>query len=308
MAEDAFVSFTIKQEGSCQGRPDKHFTLKAAAGKAVRIGRAPGNDVVIEFRGISQYHAELRLAAKDGTYRLCVRDLSMNGTGLQRPESKVPVTLTKQVDEPLHHDAVLLVPMMLKADASPSERALLRVEFDNEEEANGVGEAPADTKEDGAKAPGKEGNGAAANGSDEEQGEDATEKKRMMFVDLLLKTKEVNASTAYEDARGLLSEEAAWKDVDEDTRKECFEIFVEHLGSHSKKKDKKGGKKDKDKGKKKKKDEDRNDEKRRKGDRSGSEEKGRKGRKKGGRGSDDGSRSRSAGDRRRKRRRGHSSD
>lgn len=293
MAEDASVSFNLVQEGALQGRPDKKFTLKQGAGNAVRIGRAPGNDIVVEFRGVSQYHAELRLESVKGTLRLCIRDLSMNGTGLQKPEGKVPVQLTKQADEPVLHDSVLLVPMMLKADASESDRAMLRVHFDNPSEAAGVGAAS--------------GEAPAANGDGSGE-EDDVEKNRMRFVDLLLKTREVNASTTFEDARGLLEKDPAWTAVDEDTRKECFDIFVEHLGSHSKKKDKKKGK-EKDKGKKKEKEE---ESKRRdsRGKRKGSDSEGgkRKGKreKKGGGGSD-GSRSRSP-DRRRKRRRGHSSD
>lgn len=285
MAEDATVSFTIVHEGACQGRPDKHFELKRGAGNAVRIGRAPGNDVVVEFRGVSQYHAELRLEAVKGTLKLCVRDLGMNGTGLQKPDAKIPTTLVKQVDEPVPNDAVLLVPMMLKANASPSDRALLRVKFDDPSAADGVGDAEA--------------NGAGSGDEDE------VEKHRMKFVDLLLKTKEVNASTTFEDAEALLNKDPAWNAVDEDTRKECFDIFVEHLGSHSKKKDKKKGK-EKEKGKKKK---DEDEKRSRKRSRSGSDAKGRKkekGRKKGG-GSDERSRSRSN-DRRRKRRRGNSSD
>merc|ERR1719462_169095 len=73
----------------------------------------------------------------------------------------------------------------------------------------------------------------------------------MKFVELLLKTKEVSAGTTYEDARKLLGSSPDWHAVDEATRKECFDIFVEHLCSHEnkKKKDKKKGK-DKEKGKK----------------------------------------------------------
>ena len=43
-----------------------------------------------------------------------------------------------------------------------------------------------------------------------------------------------NTSTTSNDDR---YEDPAWNAVDEDTRKECFDIFVEHLGSHSKKKE-----------------------------------------------------------------------
>merc|ERR1711974_69217 len=52
------------------------------------------------------------------------------------------------------------------------------------------------------------------------------------FVELLLKTSEVSASTTYEDAKNLLVSSQDWHAVDEATRKECFGIFVEHLGTH----------------------------------------------------------------------------
>jgi len=68
-------------------------------------------------------------------------------------------------------------------------------------------------------------------------------------VELLLKTREVNAGTTYEAARELLRSSSPWHAVDEATRKECFEIFVEHLGNHAnQKKDKKKDKKKKHKG------------------------------------------------------------
>merc|ERR1712014_332470 len=92
-----------------------------------------------------------------------------------------------------------------------------------------------------------------ANGAADAAGEQDVEQCRMRFVELLLKTREVSAGTTYEEAKKLLSASSDWHAVDESTRKECFEIFVEHLGSHQsqKKKEKKKGKeKDKDKSKK----------------------------------------------------------
>merc|ERR1740139_505178 len=80
---------------------------------------------------------------------------------------------------------------------------------------------------------------------------ETVEQARLKFVELILKTKEVSAGTSYEDAKKLLGHSPHWHAVDESTRKECLEIFVEHLSRDqgSKKKEKKKGK-DKDKKKK----------------------------------------------------------
>merc|ERR1712157_566984 len=46
-----------------------------------------------------------------------------------------------------------------------------------------------------------------------------SEKNRMQFVELLLKTREVSAGTTYEEARKLLVSSPAWHAVNEKTRK-----------------------------------------------------------------------------------------
>lgn len=100
-----------------------------------------------------------------------------------------------------------------------------------------------------------------------EQDEDAeknAKKNRKKFVELLQKTRDVSANTTYEQATGLLGHNATWDAVDEHTRRQCFDIFVDQLkiqsesrkanaggddGSDSdggRRKDKKGGKKRKD--------------------------------------------------------------
>eukprot|EP00913_Durusdinium_trenchii_P013601 g12771.t1 len=58
------VGFTITGEGqgcSAAARGPKHFLLDLDEKKCVRIGRAPGNDIQVELRGCSQFHAEIRL-------------------------------------------------------------------------------------------------------------------------------------------------------------------------------------------------------------------------------------------------------
>merc|ERR1719375_2697113 len=65
-----------------------------------------------------------------------------------------------------------------------------------------------------------------------EQDEDVeknTKRNRKRFVELLQKTREVTAKTSYEDAKKLLSVSPAWDAVDDTTRRQCFEIFVDQL-------------------------------------------------------------------------------
>jgi len=254
MADEGAASlrFTISREGSTNGAAaPKTFTLEVGAETPIRIGRAPGNDVIVESRGVSQYHAELRLVQNPGESAptLCVRDLSMNGTGLRRPDGKAPFHLDKRADVGVPDGSVLLVPMLLKVSQSTDDRGWLRVDLG---EQVGGAEAPRRAAAPAAAEP------AAAAAGVSEAGEADIEQCRMRFVELLLKTREVSAGTSYEEARKLLADSTDWNAVDESTRKECFEIFVEHLGSHSqKKKDKKKSKdKDKEKSKKHKRNED----------------------------------------------------
>lgn len=249
--DDGAICFSITHEGA-KGKPAKTFTLRPGSDSAVRIGRAPVNDVIVEHRGASQYHAELRLLPSsngNGGFALHVRDLSMNGTGLKRAEGQQAQCIAKNSNEPLPDGATLLVPMMLKAALSPNDRAWLKVQLlegpplaSEPRPSQGTARATAAQEAaspDATPAP-PAANGRDDNGSASEQDEDkAAEKNRMQFVELLLKTREVSASTTYEEARTMLSGNAAWHAVDERTRHECFEIFVEHLGNHHSKKKKK---------------------------------------------------------------------
>merc|ERR1712066_658516 len=65
-----------------------------------------------------------------------------------------------------------------------------------------------------------------------EQDEDVeknAKKNRKKFVELLQKTREVTASTTYDMAVKLLGSSPAWDAVDEQTRRQCFDIFVDQL-------------------------------------------------------------------------------
>jgi len=253
------IGFTLTREQTDGASEPKRLTLKLGAKKGVTIGRAPGNDVIVTSRGVSQYHAELRFiqAEGDSSPKLHIRDLSMNGTGLKRSASLPPTTLDKRVDVHVPDASVILVPMMLKVSQQTGDRAWLKVDYLDESEV--AAEPPAGEtngkKHSKAAAPAAEGSDASGDGEGNGNKEEDSEKSRMKFVELLLKTKEISAGTTYEAAKKLLCASGDWHAVDENTRKECFDIFVEHLGSHqsSKKKDKKKGK-DKEKSKKNKRD------------------------------------------------------
>merc|ERR1719291_1517968 len=168
---------------------------------------------------------------------------------------------------------------MLKDTQTASDRITLKLQYG----ANGASARP-------KSAPGKRTSAKDAEPEDDE----VAEKNRMQFVELLLKTREIASGSTYEDAVGILKDSAEWKLLDDKTRRECFEIFVEYLDKpHKKKKDKdekKSKKKGKDEeeapaaegspeaGRKRKKDKERKE--------SGSAERGRRGSKKEKRGDD----------------------
>merc|ERR1712039_937165 len=63
----------------------------------------------------------------------------------------------------------------------------------------------------------------------DEDVEKTAKKNRKRFVELLQKTREVSARTTYEAAAKLLGSSASWDAVDEQTRRQCFDIFVDQL-------------------------------------------------------------------------------
>merc|ERR1711937_425797 len=54
-------------------------------------------------------------------------------------------------------------------------------------------------------------------------------RSRKRFVELLQCSRDVTASTTYKAAARLLGSNAAWEAVDETTRKQCFDVFVDQL-------------------------------------------------------------------------------
>lgn len=250
MANDEEIRFIVARQA--ESAEPKYFTLKVNAETPVRIGRAPGNDLIVESRGVSQYHAELRYTRLEGqdAPTLNLRDISMNGTGHKTPDGKGPVHLEKKADTVVEDGAQILVPMLLKVSQKQEDRAWLMVTYGGPGKSESSQAAAKSKRKESKSATAQAANGRGAAPVSEE----AQEQARLQFVELILKTKEVSAGTTYEDAKRLLGHSPHWRAVDEKTRKECLEIFVEHLSrdQNTKKKDKKKGKeKDKDKSKKK---------------------------------------------------------
>jgi len=63
----------------------------------------------------------------------------------------------------------------------------------------------------------------------DESAEKNAKKNRKRFVELLQRTREVTASTTYDMAVKLLGSSSAWESVDDQTRRQCFDIFVDQL-------------------------------------------------------------------------------
>mmetsp|Transcript_14042 Transcript_14042/g.38365 ORF Transcript_14042/g.38365 Transcript_14042/m.38365 type:complete len:585 (+) Transcript_14042:160-1914(+) len=73
----------------------------------------------------------------------------------------------------------------------------------------------------------------------DEDAEKSAKRNRKKFVELLQRTRDVTANTTYESATKLLGNNPAWDAVDEHTRRQCFDIFVDQLKiqSESRKRD-----------------------------------------------------------------------
>lgn len=71
----------------CRGSTASAQTFAIRVGGVLRIGRGVANDVVLDFEGVSVYHAEIHLqpraAGEAGPPLLCVRDESKNGTAVR---------------------------------------------------------------------------------------------------------------------------------------------------------------------------------------------------------------------------------
>lgn len=221
----------------------KAFTLRLDDAKPIRIGRGSANDVVVASKAVSLFHAELRVLklGKESEPRVCIRDLSMNGSGLRLPKVKHEphggtLHLSKGKDEPLEHGSTILVPMMLKVTQSSSDRAWLKIEFKKSaEEARQAVKKDPDVdvvaKKAGNKEHAKKPASKPRRSTLRHQDEEKLEELRTNFVELLLQTRQIDHDTPYEDAAKMMKDSEDWNALDESTRKECYEIFVGHLAS-----------------------------------------------------------------------------
>mmetsp|Transcript_44473 Transcript_44473/g.105391 ORF Transcript_44473/g.105391 Transcript_44473/m.105391 type:complete len:383 (+) Transcript_44473:71-1219(+) len=123
MATRGVVRFVISQVDGDTVTPH-YFELYPDS--IVRIGRDPKSHLAVNERGISGVHAELGLLpaseCSDGKPCLCVRDLSMNGTGVVLPsasETDQPRACVKEFDEPVPDGAVLHLPLSLNRRMVP---------------------------------------------------------------------------------------------------------------------------------------------------------------------------------------------
>eukprot|EP00930_Biecheleria_cincta_P042222 TRINITY_DN29042_c0_g1_i1.p1 TRINITY_DN29042_c0_g1~~TRINITY_DN29042_c0_g1_i1.p1 ORF type:complete len:279 (-),score=55.12 TRINITY_DN29042_c0_g1_i1:264-1064(-) len=168
----------------------KTFSLEA--GKTLKVGRASGNDIRIGHetnnKGISSFHAELHVETSDGLPKLCIMDLSMNGTRLKYPD-EVIIRIEKGTDVPLISGVEVLLPTV---NDHAQEGFTLTLE-----------ESPAD--------------------SDDEEGH------RTRFAHLLLSAQTLTKESTYEQAARLFSLSNTWSALDEDSRKDGFQTFVDTL-------------------------------------------------------------------------------
>lgn len=116
MAADAF-SVWLDVDGG-DGEPKRlSFTFPADGSKVVKIGRCNKSDIPLTLGGISWNHAELRLqrhSDASGEPRLVIKDLSVNGTGVETPAGAPPQRLQKQVDTIVIDGSRIVFPMKVQ--------------------------------------------------------------------------------------------------------------------------------------------------------------------------------------------------
>lgn len=211
------VSFTIEQDGGAA----KQLKIDDAA-KPVRLGRAAANELVIGTgnKNVSSYHAELWLVGTPP--RLCVRDLSMNGTGLKYGEDE-PIRCEKGKDVPLSIGALLIVPLSMKSKtADAGEKVSLKICSEDPILEGGaraeINEVPAEST-------------PAPSNNDRQAGDVKaladTEDNRMRFAQLLIQCQKISKKSSYDEVKRILSSTSDWTAVDEKIRREGYQVFVD---------------------------------------------------------------------------------
>mmetsp|Transcript_24472 Transcript_24472/g.53211 ORF Transcript_24472/g.53211 Transcript_24472/m.53211 type:complete len:279 (+) Transcript_24472:124-960(+) len=226
---DGTATITLTWENALADEATSTFELKQNAENPLVIGRAPSSDFRVDRRGVSGHHCELRVMKMDGTDepQLCVRDRSTNGTGLKRNATSRADNL-KDSDSTyvqVPDQATIYIPMNLKHTQLPTDRAHLRITYVRSDE-DAKDKKRKKNKKHKKEKKAKAAPAAAAAG-------ESSEKERC--VELLLETKEVNGDTTLEEAEEILSRNQEWQSLNEGIRKECLEIFLEHMqGSNQK--------------------------------------------------------------------------
>eukprot|EP00927_Polykrikos_kofoidii_P000541 TRINITY_DN10197_c0_g1_i2.p1 TRINITY_DN10197_c0_g1~~TRINITY_DN10197_c0_g1_i2.p1 ORF type:complete len:553 (+),score=85.70 TRINITY_DN10197_c0_g1_i2:92-1660(+) len=147
----AAVAFNVLFGDPPDESSQKRFVLYPRKWRSsVRIGRAHVSDMRVDILGVSTVHAELRLRldeSRAGGGCICVRDLSVNGTGLKLPEG-TKLRLKKDLDTILPDGAQLLLPLRTQKvdgqEKGPNRRMLLTVRMDQltDEEARRGSRSP----------------------------------------------------------------------------------------------------------------------------------------------------------------------
>ncbi|CAJ1444500.1 unnamed protein product, partial [Effrenium voratum] len=107
-------------------QPSKSFELPSGEERRIRLGRAKENDLVIEQKGTSWFHCELRLLEPErrGSGALVkLRDTSTNGVGMKAPGAST-IRITKGIDHPVVDGTVIIVPFKVKAEDGKSQEEL----------------------------------------------------------------------------------------------------------------------------------------------------------------------------------------
>lgn len=113
--EDISITIVIDDDDSTAKE------LKLRHGQAINVGRFVHNHVVLEHRGISNKHCELKLVTDgSGAPALAIRDMSSNGTGLQPPGATGAVMLSKGHETPVPDGSLLVLPMKDKKGDDPA--------------------------------------------------------------------------------------------------------------------------------------------------------------------------------------------
>merc|ERR1712061_168804 len=106
------------------------FDLSSNEDRTIVAGRWKKDEIVLEHRGISNQHFELKLL-KSPKVQLGIRDTSSNGTGFKLPNQEEVVRLAKGVDTPVPDGAIIVCPVINK-DSAPQLEVRVQVSSVND--------------------------------------------------------------------------------------------------------------------------------------------------------------------------------